>query len=181
VLQTVPKLALLAALLGIGSAAPARAGDLGGDDGQERPTDLSVSGGLVAVTLAANAELQTRWGPAVGLGAGGRRGPAINAYVGEALPLSAHWSLRPGFRFVRWWQTVEGCPGTCTFDAFLAEVGLRYRGPSGFLFELGLPIVGWLPVGPAAGQTEPHLQFYTLATGDLALFQTLLFGYAFDP
>jgi len=176
----VSRLAALAVLLGIGLAAPARGGEVGLDDGRQRPTDLSVAGGLVAVTLAANAELQTPWGPALGLGVGGRRGPAVNAYLGEALPLTAHWSVRPGFRFVRWWQAVEGCQGSCTFDAYLAEVGLRYRGPSGFLFEFGLPIVGWLPVGPAAGETEPHLHFYTLATGDLALFQTLLFGYAFD-
>ena len=111
---------------------------------------------------------------------GDHLGPAVNAVVGFSLPLGPRVSLRPGIRAGRLWQTSESCPNRCAFDSYLVEAAIRYRGPSGFLFELGLPLAGWLPVGPDAGETQPHLTFYTLATPDIMLFSSLLFGYAFD-
>jgi hypothetical protein len=154
------------------------AADLDGEI--EREQSIAVAGGVVALTLATNAELQTRWGPVVALGVGERRGPALNAYVGDSVRLGPRWSLRPGFRFVRSWQAVADCPTGCTFDLYIGEIGIRYRGPSGFLFEYGLPLFGWLPVGPSAGETHPHLSFYTLATGEMAFASTLLAGFTFD-
>jgi hypothetical protein len=166
----------VAIVLGVGGRATAA--DQGGDDGGG--TSVAAAGGMVALTLAADAEIQTRWGPVIAAGVGERRGPAFNVYVGETIFLGAHWSLRPGFLFERSWQTVTGCPVGCTFDVFLAEIAIRYQAPSGFLFDFGLPAFGWIPVGPDAGDTEPHLRFYTLATGDLALVGTLLVGYGFS-
>jgi hypothetical protein len=168
----------LAALVLLGLGQSATAAEL---EAQATPEQtVAVTGGLVVLTLSANAELQTRWGPVIGLGVGMRRGPAFNAYAGETVPLGSGWALRPGFRFVRSWQTVEGCPTGCTFDFYLGEIALRYRGPSGFLFEYAMPLGGWLPVGPDAGETQPHLKFYTIATGELAIASTLLFGFTFD-
>jgi len=141
---------------------------------------FAVTGGLVTLTLSANAELQTRWGPVVALGVGERRGPAFNVYLGETVRIGTNWSLRPGFRFVRSVETGDPCPTGCAFDFYAGEIGLRYRGPSGFLFEYGLPLFGWMPVGPNPGETQPHLAFYTIATGELAFATTLLVGYSFD-
>lgn len=145
----------------------------------EREQSIAVTGGEVALTLAANAELQTRWGPVVSLGAGGRLGPAVSAYVGDTIHLRSRWSLRPGFRFVRTWRAPIDCRADCRFDIYLAEVGFRYRGPSGFVFEYGLPLFAWLPVSTAR-DTQSHLSFYTLATGDLLLVGTVLVGFTFD-
>ena len=165
------------ALLGLGRHAAAA-------DLEARPTpeqSFALTGGLVALTLSANAELQTRWGPVVGLGVGERRGPAFNAYIGETVRLhSPGWALRPGFRFLRSWQTVDVCPTGCTFDFYVGEIGLRYRGPSGFLFELDVPLFGWIPVGPDRGETQPHPVFYTLATSELMFASTVLIGFTFD-
>ena len=148
----VTKLVALAIVLGV--AGRAVAAEQGGGDGGRQ--SVGAAGGMVALALAAEAELQTRWGPAIAAGIGERRGPAFNLYLGETLFLGAHWSLRPGFRFERAWQTVMGCPTGCAFDAYLAEVALRYQSPSGFLFEFGLPAFGWVPVGPVAGETAPQ-------------------------
>jgi hypothetical protein len=169
---------LVALAIVVGVAGRATAAEQEGDDGSGKT--VAAAGGMVALTLAADAEIQTRWGPAIAAGVGERRGPAFNFYLGETIFLGAHWSLRPGFRFERSWQTVTGCPTGCTFDVFLAEIAIRYQAPSGFLFDFGLPAFGWIPVGPDAGDTEPHLRFYTLATGDLALVGTLLVGYGFS-
>ncbi len=170
--------ALVASAAILATAGTATAAEV---EAEAAPTQsFAVTGGLVALTLATSAELQTRWGPVVALGVGERRGPAINAYLGETVLLRSRWSLRGGARFVRSWQAVESCPTGCRFDFFMGEVGLRYRGPSGFLFEFGLPIFGWLPVGPSPGETQPHLAFYTLATGEMALASTVLFGFTFD-
>jgi hypothetical protein len=103
----------------------------------------------------------------------------VNAYLGYQIPLSEHWSFRPGFRGARAWLSVAGCPHICTFDFFVTEAAIRYRGSSGFVFEYGLPLLAWVPEGPAVGETAPHLQLYTLATGDTFLLGTILFGYAF--
>jgi len=157
----------------------ATAGDL---EAQATPEQsFGLTGGVVVLTLSANAELQTRWGPVAALGVGERRGLAFNAYVGETVRLgSAGWSLRPGFRFLRSWQTVDICPTGCRFDFYVGEIGLRYRGPSGFLFEFAVPLFGWIPVGPDRGETTSHSVFYTLATSELMLASTVLFGFTFD-
>ncbi len=125
-------------------------------------------------------EVTTRAGVLFGIGGGGRAlGPSVNAYLGYQIPLGERWSFRPGFRAARSWLSVEGCPQTCAFDFFIAEAAIRYRGTSGFVFEYGLPLLAWVPVGPAPGETAPHLQLYTLATGDTLLLGTLFLGYAF--
>lgn len=166
------------ALAALGLGRRAAAADL---RAQPPPEDsIAVTAGAVALTLSANVELQTRWGPVVGVGIGERFGPAFNAYLGETVPIGSRWAVRPGFRFVRSWQTVEVCPTVCTFDFYVGELALRYRGPSGFLFEWGIPLFGWLPVGPNVGETQPHPVFYTLATGELAFASTVLFGFTFD-
>jgi hypothetical protein len=171
--------ALLVALAWLGLGRRATAADLAAQATPEQ--SFAVTGGLVAATLSANAELQTRWGPVAAVGVGERRGLALNAYIGETVPLhSAGWSLRPGFRFLRSWQTVEGCPMGCTFDFYVGEIGMRYRGPSGFLFEFALPLAGWIPVGPDAGETQPHPKFYTIATAELMFVSTVLVGFTFD-
>lgn len=170
--------AVLVALVLLGLGRRTTAADL---EAQATPEQtFAVTGGLVALTLSANAELQTRWGPVVGLGFGARHGPAFNAYAGETVRLGSRWALRPGFRFLRSWQGVDRCPTGCTFDFYLGEIALRYHGPSGFLFEYAMPLGGWLPVGPGPGQTQPHLKFYTIATGELAIASTLLVGFTFD-
>jgi hypothetical protein len=169
---------LVVLALGVGMTGRASAADPGGDE--RAGESIAVTGGMVALTLAADVELQSRWGPALAAGVGERGGPAFNVYLGESIRLGTHWSLRPGVRFERAWQTVQGCPTGCTFDLFLVEAAVRYQASSGFLVQFGLPIVGWVPVGPDAGEAAPHLQFYTLATGDLAMLATLFVGYAFD-
>ena len=135
---------------------------------------------LVALTLSANAELQTRWGPVVGLGVGDATRSRLQRLPGRHRPPRSHWALRPGFRFARSWQTVDGCPTGCTFDFYIGELGLRYRGPSRFLFEFAVPLFGWIPVGPERGATQPHPVFYTIATGELMFASTVLFGFTFD-
>src|SRR3954471_15589186 len=103
--------AVVGALVLLGPGRSAKAAEL---EAQATPEQtLAVTGGLVALTLSANAELQTRWGPVIGLGAGARRGPAFNAYAGETVRLGSRWALRPGVRFLRAWQTVDRCPTGC--------------------------------------------------------------------
>jgi hypothetical protein len=176
-LVAAPAVLLALALLGLGRRATAAE-----IEAQATPEQsFSVTGGLVAATLSANAELQTRWGPVAAVGVGERRGLALNAYVGETVPLhSSGWALRPGFRFLRSWQNVAACPAGCTFDFYVGEIGLRYRGPSGFLFEFAVPLFGWIPVGPDAGETQPHPKLYTIATGELMVVSTVLLGFTFD-
>jgi hypothetical protein len=171
--------AVLVALALLGLGRRATAAEL---EAQATPEQsFSVTGGLVALTLSADAELQTRWGPVVAVGVGERNGPAFNAYVGETVRLrSSGWALRPGFRFLRSWQTIEPCPTGCTFDFYVGEIGLRYRGPSGFLFEFAVPLFGWIPVGPVRSETQPHPVFYTIATGELMFVTTVLVGFTFD-
>jgi hypothetical protein len=168
--------AVLVGLVLLGLGQRALAADL---DAQAAPEQsLAVVGGLVAVTLSADAELQTRWGPVFGVGAGGRRlGPSVNAYVGDTVRLRSRWSLRPGFRFVRSWLTTADC--RCRYDFYVGEIAFRYHGPTGFLFEVGLPLFGWIPVTDRA-DPQPHSKFYTLATGELAVVSTLLVGFTFD-
>ena len=169
--------AALAAIVWLGLAQRAVAADLEAQAAPEQ--SLALVGGMVALTLSADAELQTGWGPVVGLGVGGRLGFSINAYAGDTVPLGPHWSLRPGFRFVRSWLTTTACPTGCTDDFYIGEIGFRYRGPTGFLYELGIPLVGWVPV-LERGDTREHLTFYTLATGELAFFTTVVVGFTFD-
>ena len=109
--------------------------------------------------------------------AGGRLGPSVNAYAGDTVRLGSRWSLRPGFRFVRSWLTAADC--RCRYDFYVGEIALRYHGPTGFLFEAGLPLFGWIPV-TEHGAPQPHSKFYTAATGDLAFVSTLLVGFTFD-
>jgi hypothetical protein len=134
---------------------------------------------MLALTLSADAELQTRWGPVIGLGAGGRLGFSVNAYAGDTVPLGTRWSLRPGFRFVRSWQSAADCPTPCRFDFYIGEIGFRYRGPTGLLYQLGIPLFGWVPV-LERGESQTHLKFYTLATSELAFFTTVVVGFTFD-
>jgi len=162
-------------LLGLGQRAIAA--DLEAQPAPEQ--SLALVGGMVALTLSADAELQTRWGPVLGVGAGGRLGFAVNAYAGDTVPLGSRWSLRPGFRFVRSWLTTTNCPTGCSDDFYIGEIGFRYRGPTGFLYQLGIPLFGWVPV-LERGDTQEHLKFYTLATGELAFFSTVVVGFTFD-
>jgi hypothetical protein len=162
---------------GIGAAAETPAPTSSSGDGEPA---LTVAAGIVALSRSLDVELTTLPGVLFGIGGGGSvLGPSLNAYLGYQIPLSEHWSLRPGFRAARSWLSVEGCPHTCTFDFLVTEAAIRYRGSSGFVFEYGLPLFTWVPVGPSAGQTAPHLKFYTLATGDTLLLGTVLLGYAF--
>jgi hypothetical protein len=167
--------AVLAGLLLLGLGQRAIAADLEAQVAPEQ--SLAVVGGLVALTLSADAELQTRWGPAFGIGAGGRLGPSVNAYAGDNVRLGSRWSLRPGFRFVRAWLTTADC--RCRYDFYVGEIAFRYHGPTGFLFEAGLPLFGWIPV-TEHGDPQPHSKFYTAATGELAFVSTLLAGFTFD-
>jgi hypothetical protein len=170
--------AVLVGILWLGLGRPARAADLEAQAAPEQ--SLAVVGGMVALTLSANAELQTRWGPVFGVGAGGRRlGPSVNAYAGDTLRLGSRWSLRPGFRFARSWLTTTECTTGCRYDFYIGELGFRYRGPTGFLFEAGLPLFGWIPV-TEHGDPQPHSKFYTLATGELAFVSTVMVGFTFD-
>jgi hypothetical protein len=166
------------------AALPATAGTATGAEpapaAGERERSIGVVGGLAGFTLAADVELQTRLGVVIAAGGGDSRGPALNAYVGYNVPLSRHWSLRPGMLAVRSWQIVSSCPTRCRFDAYVASAAIRYRGSSGFVFEYGLPLLGWLPVGPDVGETQPHLKFYTIATPDMFFFETLVIGWSFD-
>jgi hypothetical protein len=139
-----------------------------------------VAAGIVASSPSLDAELRIRSGLLFGIGGGGGGlGPSVNAYLGYQIPLSKQWSLRPGFRAARSWLSVESCPQTCRFDFFVTEVAIRYRGSSGFVFEYGLPLLAWVPVGPDAGENAPRLKPYTVATGDTLLLGTVLLGYAF--
>jgi hypothetical protein len=163
----------------LGSGQRVNAADLDARPAPEQ--SLAIVGGLVALSWSADVELQTRWGPVVALGGGGRLGPSVNAYVADTVPLGPRWSLRPGFRFARSWLAASDCPTGCAFDFYVGEVGFRYRGPSGALLELGVPLFGWAPVAPKTGESHPsHLTFYTLATGELALLSTVLIGLTFD-
>jgi hypothetical protein len=175
------RLAPLAALCVMGALArPARAAEPDADKARDdRPVSLTLEGGLVAFTLSADAELQSRWGLVIGAGAGVNKGPAVNGYVGYHIPLGAGFALRPGVRAARLWQTNERCQGTCVFDSLTVEAAIRFQSRSGFVVSYGLPLLAWLPVGPDPGQTQPHLQSYTLSTGDTAFFGTLFFGHAF--
>ena len=169
---------MLAGIVLLGLGQRAIAADLEAQAAPEQ--SLAVVGGLVAVTLSADAELQTRWGPVFGVGAGGRRlGPSVNAYVGDTVRVRSHWSLRPGFRFVRSWLTTADCTTGCTYDFYVGEIGFRYHGPTGFLFEVGLPLFGWIPVTDR-GDRQPHSKFYTLATSELAIVSTVLVGFTFN-
>ena len=162
-------------LLGLGQRA--LAADLETEAAPEQ--SLALVGGLVALTLSADAELQTRWGPVFGLGAGGRLGFSVNAYAGDTVRLGSRWSLRPGFRFARSWLTATDCATGCRYDFYIGEIAFRYRGPTGFLFDVGLPLFGWIPV-MEHGDQQPHSKFYTLATSELALVSTVLVGFTFD-
>ena len=174
-------MAIAVPVIGMGMVGrPALAADAAGDVAQpDRAVALTLEAGLVALTLSLEVEAQTRWGLVVGAGAGVHLGPAVNGYVGYHVPLGEHWGLRPGVRAGLLRQQNDTCPHTCSYESLIVEAAIRYRGTSGFVFEYGLPLFGWVPVGPDAGETAPHLKAYSIATGDLALFGTLLFGYAF--
>src|SRR5581483_5428568 len=132
---------VLLALTVLGLGRRANATDVEGKTGPDQY--FALTGGMVALNLSANAELQTRWGLVVALGAGGRLGPAVNAYAADTVNLGPRWSLRPGFRFVRSWLTAGDCSTGCTFDFYVGEIGFRYRGPAGIVFEYCVPLFGW--------------------------------------
>ena len=170
---------VLLVTIGRGRIAAAAEAPAAASPSVEREASLTVGAGIVAFSPSLDAEITTRPGVVLGIGGGGRAsGPSVNAYLGYQIPLGEHWSLRPGFRAARSWLSIENCPQRCTFDFFIAETAVRYRSSSGFVFEYGLPLLAWAPVGPAAGETAPHLKLYTLGTGDTLLLGTVLFGYA---
>jgi len=157
-----------------GVAAAAEAGTTS----EDRSDGIAVEGGIIAASVAVDLAVQTRIGLVVAAGGGGTaRGPSVNAYLGYQVPLTAHWSLRPGLRAARAWDKTEGCPERCTFDFLVGELAIRYESASGFLFQGGLPLVAGVPVG--ATRADMHMQAYTLATGDTLLLTTLLVGHRF--
>jgi hypothetical protein len=174
-------MAIAVAVIAMGMVGrPALAADAAGDVARpDRAVALTLEAGIVALTLGLELEAQTRWGLVAGAGAGVRGGPAVNGYVGYHVSLGEHWGLRPGVRAGLLRQQNDSCPHTCSYESLIVDAAIRYRGTSGFVFEYGLPLFGWVPVGPDAGETGPHLKAYSIATGDLALYGTLLVGYSF--
>jgi hypothetical protein len=145
------------------------------------PRTLSIEGGIGTASFAVEAELKTGFGLVIGGGPGGARGAfSVGGHIGYQLPFGAsdaRWSLRPEARFSRLWMKTADCsPPSCTYDFVVLEMAAHYQGPSGFVFEVGLPVVAWLPVGPDAGETKTHLKAFTYP--DTAFFTSVLLGYA---
>jgi hypothetical protein len=138
-------------------------------------SSLSIEGGLSTAALVAEADLHTGFGLVVGVAGGTARGPAVGGHLAYRVPLSSRWSLEPGVRAMTIWESAENCGPRCQFNFFTIDLGIRYQGPSGFVFEAGLPVVAWIPVG-----APPHLKPYFLSGEATAYTASLLFGYAFN-
>src|SRR5450432_795878 len=141
---------------------------------------LSIEGGLSTAALVAEADLHTGFGLVVGVAGGTARGPAVGGHLAYRVPLGSRWSLEPGVRAMTIWESAENCGPRCQLNFFTIDLGIRYQGPSGFVFEAGLPVVAWIPVGPDPGQSRPHLKPYFLSGEAMAVTASLLFGYAFN-
>jgi hypothetical protein len=143
-------------------------------------SSLTLEGGLTTTALAAELDLHTRFGLVVGVVGGVSRGPAVGGHVAYRVPLGARWSLEPGVRGMAVWKSAEACGPHCQFDFVTLDLGLRYQGPSGFVFQAGLPLVSLIPVGPDPGQSRPHLEPYAFSVEAMAATASVLFGYSFD-
>lgn len=143
-------------------------------------SSLSIEGGFSTAALVAEADLHTGFGLVVGVMGGTARGPAAGGHLAYRVPLSSRWSLEPGGRAMTIWESAENCGPRCQFSFFTVDLAIRYQGPSGFVFEAGLPVVAWISVGPDAGQSRPHLERYFLSGEAMAYTESLLFGYAFN-
>lgn len=100
--------------------------------------ELSIQGGISAVALAAEAELATSWGSVFGLGVhgGGHVPVGPTARLAYEVVRLGHWRLRAGLRA---YPFAEGDCDPCAF--LVPELGVRFVGPSGFVFEFDEPIV----------------------------------------
>jgi len=177
-----PRLALLAATLLAGERA-ARAQVTAAIEPPvtgARTNAITIEGGYRAAVFGLDAEIQTRVGPFLALGPGlVRGGYALAAHAGYDMPLRGYWSLRPGVRVNRSWRTTDDChPDSCTFDFIVLDLGVRYRGPTGLVFEAGLPLVAWLPLTPTGSGTWVPIKAYTFPS--TALVWALSVGYSFD-
>jgi hypothetical protein len=169
---------MLTALLMV--ARPAAAADDSASDREPPAASLAIQGGKGTAALVAEAELRLRMGLVLGVAGGTARGPAVGGHLAYRLPFGSRWSLEPGVRAMTAWESAEHCGPSCQFNFLTLELGLHYRGPSGFVFEAGLPIVAWIPVGPDGGQSRPHLEPYVFSGEAFAYTASILFGYAVD-
>jgi hypothetical protein len=145
-----------------------------------RKNAITVEGGYRAAVFGLDAEIQTRVGPFLAIGPGlVRGGYSLAAHAGYDMPLYRYWSLRPGIRVNRSWRTTDDCrPDSCTFDFIVLDLGVRYRGPTGLVFETGLPVVAWLPLTPTGSGTWVPIKAYTFPT--TSLVWAISVGYSFD-
>jgi hypothetical protein len=170
-LASVTALVAVLAVTGVGVAE-------GGSDWEKRSDDVVVECGIIAASVAVDVAIQTRFGLIVAVGGGGTAlGPSVNGYLGYQVPFAAHWSLRPGVRGARAWDRTEACPQRCTVDFVIGELAIRYESASGFLFQVGVPLIAGVPVG--ATRADMHMQAYAFTTGDTFFLTTLLVGHRF--
>jgi len=90
------------------------------------------------------AEVRVRWGIVGGVGVHVSRfapvGPTARVAYDRPFGRSQRWHVRGGFRLYPFAES--GATFSCDPCTFLVgEVGLRYVGVRGFVFEFGLPIV----------------------------------------
>ena len=141
---------------------------------------FSLLGGLSLLSFVAQAEVAYGGASlAVGAGVGTVDQPLLEANLGYRIPLGrSRWAIQSGFRFSRMWEQARGCVDVCRFDFFLGEVAIRYVGRDGFTFQYGLPLFGWTPVGPDAGQTQPRLEGFVLQPEIMSFLQTVMIGWS---
>jgi len=145
-----------------------------------RAWSLGVEGGIASGALMGQASLHLPWGVVIGAEAGRHLGPAVGGYLAYDIPLTTHVSLRPGLRASRMWAKTQDCATTCRFDQATFEVGLHVQSIRGLTLDVGVPLLGLVPVAPSDGEGQPHAELYTLATPELAFYTTLMVGWTFD-
>jgi len=101
----------------------------------------AVQGGISGLTYTAEAELATTWGLIGGAGVhGGRYAPAAaTARLAYDYRFSDHWHVRAGVRLYAFSESPSS-PTCKSCELLVPEIGLRFVGASGFVFELGEPL-----------------------------------------
>jgi hypothetical protein len=101
-------------------------------------SEVSIQGGISAVALTAEAEIAASWGGVFGLGVhgGGHVPVGGTARLAYEVVRLGDWRLRAGLRA---YPFAEGDCDPCAF--LVPEIGVRFVGPSGFVFEFDEPVV----------------------------------------
>src|SRR2546423_1930879 len=125
--------------------------------------EIGVLAGWRAAASGADVDYQSPWGPFASFGPGMvHDGYSVAAHLGYQVHRRQGWSLRPGARASRAWMQTSACmPQACIFDFLILEVGLRYHGPSGFVFETEVPVVGWIPGEARTPGSRASIALYT--------------------